>query len=264
MLQAKYEKRNICGVCTIAQTGRNMKIYDAHMHIDLRSEDKLYKYLENISGGNIIANSQEELNAVLSHQDIFDMGKKLNFIVYWHDGFEEQSQRWKKELGIKKIGIKLHPRIQNYMTEDIEKIIVRLEKVDFDNIIIDAFDVGSRIENFISLQLILELAKAYPDKKIIVAHAGGYRCLEYLLVLKDFKNLFYDISFTINYLKSSSVVMDIQHLLYVRRNKILFGTDFPEYGLDETLNNFNNIVQKMEDKEEIKKLVLYENYKNNF
>jgi len=241
-----------------------MKIYDAHMHIDLCAENRIYNYLENISGGSIIANSQEELNAILSQHNIFYTGKKLNLIVYWHDGFEEQSERWKKELGIKKIGVKLHPRIQNYVAEDIEWIVGSLERVDFDSIIIDAFDVGSRIENFISLQLIIELAKAYPSKKIVVAHAGGYRCLEYLLVLKDFKNIFYDISFTVNYLKHSSVVMDIKNLLYARREKVLFGTDFPGYGLEETLNNFNNIVQTMEDKEEIKNMVLYENYKSNF
>lgn len=241
-----------------------MEIYDAHVHIDLREEDRLYKYLEEICGGNIIANSQEELNAILCHQNIFSTGKKLNLVVYWHDEFAEQSERWKKELGIKKIGVKLHPRIQNYVAADIEWIIDGLERIDFDSIIIDAFDVGSRTENFISLQLILKLAKAYPNKKMIVAHAGGYRCLEYLLVLKDFKNIFYDISFTVNYLKYSSVPLDIKNLLYTRRDKVLFGTDFPEYGLEETLNNFNRIVRDMEDKEEISQLVLYENFNKNF
>ncbi len=243
-----------------------MELFDAHMHIDLKNEDRLYKHLEGISGGTVIANSLEELEAVLRHQELFSTGKKVQLCVLWDvvKDFEKQAEEWKWITGMEKVGVKLHPRIQNLTFTDIDKIVQGLSKMDFDNIVVDAFEVGHRIENHISLFLILELAKAFPEKKIIAAHAGGYRCLEYLLVLKDFKNMFYDISFTVNYLKHSSVSLDIRHLLCVRRDKILFGTDFPEYGLDETLDNFNSIIQGLEEKEEIRRFVLYENYKNNF
>lgn len=241
-----------------------MEIYDAHMHVNLAVEDEFCRYLEKICGGNIIVNSQDELDVILRYPNVFYSEKKMNLIVYWFNGFQKQSEEWKEKLGIQKVGVKLHPRMRGYVIEDIGWIVKELEKVKFDYIVIDAFDVGSKIDNFISLQLIIELAKAYSNKKIIVAHAGGYRCLEYLMVLKNIKNVFYDISYTVNYLRYSSVAMDIQHLLYVRKEKVLFGTDFPEYDLEETLNNFISLVDKMEDKEEIKRLVLFENYKNNF
>ena len=244
----------------------NMELFDAHMHIDLKNEDRLYKHLEGISGGSVIANSLEELEAVLRRREIFRMGKKMRLIVLWDvvKDFEKQAAEWKNLTGVENVGVKLHPRIQNLTSIDIDKIVRELSKIDFDHIVVDAFEVGHRIENHISLLLILELVKAFPDKKIIVAHAGGYRCLEYLLILKDFKNIFYDISFTVNYLKHSSVSLDVRHLLCVRREKILFGTDFPEYGIEETLDSFNRIIQGLEEEEEIRRFVLYENYKNNF
>jgi len=142
-----------------------------------------------------------------------------------------------KELGLK--GLKLHPRLQN-LDQTHGEAIVYLVAAARDlgiPVLIDAFYYGAASYLLDPLQLIASLSPAVPHSRIIVAHMGGHKVLDALMIVKQNPNLLMDISFTPLYFEGATVEKDISFAIRkLGPERLLFGSDFPQMDMRKSLD----------------------------
>lgn len=198
------------------------QVFDCHLHI----EGGMGGYdLPNVSKRNIIFNtvkSYEQHHALYRN----DSSNFFSLVFDYKTNFDFVKQE-AKEARLN--AIKIHSRLQHLRTSDYEVLIDHLHEIPSNlPIIVDAFYFGSTLEFQPSLEGIIQLSSAFPERKVVVAHAGGYRVLKYFFHLREFNNVVYDLSFSLQYLKDSSVFIDLKKLIrYTDKRKIMFGSDFP-------------------------------------
>jgi predicted TIM-barrel fold metal-dependent hydrolase len=145
-------------------------------------------------------------------------------------------------------GIKLHPRLQRIGFEDLatlQPLALRCGELRVP-LVICSFLGGADLFRARTLELCHELASTAPNTTIVMAHAGGYRPLDALLVLKANPNVCVDLSFSPLYFADSSVTQDFEYL--VRRAdpaRVLFGSDFPEAPIDATLRWLTGVFDRL-------------------
>jgi predicted TIM-barrel fold metal-dependent hydrolase len=153
-----------------------------------------------------------------------------------HDGAAAAVDRQVKEFAVR--GIKVHPRLQGIRFGDLprlQEVAARCGELEVP-LIVCSFAGGRDLFEGRTLELCHELAASVPETNIIMAHAGGHRPLDALMVLKANANIHVDLSFSPVYFAHSSVTQDLEYL--VRRSdpsRLLFGSDFPEAAIDTTL-----------------------------
>jgi predicted TIM-barrel fold metal-dependent hydrolase len=145
-------------------------------------------------------------------------------------------------------GLKLHPRIQNFCPNDpkIYPLIETAARLDLP-IIIDTLPYGPQlIKNNLPL-LIDELAQAIPSAKIIMAHMGGHRLLDAMTVARVNKNVYLDLSYTLLYFQESSVGNDIEFVIKkIGSEKVIYGSDHPQFNLKDCYEDSLEIIKKMD------------------
>ena len=103
-------------------------------------------------------------------------------------------------------------------------------------LILCSFCGGKSLFNSRPVELVYELAIRNPMTKIVMAHAGGHRPLEALLVQKACSNVYLEISFSPLYYEKSSVEVDFRFMLHkCDSKKIIYGSDYPEKSMLESL-----------------------------
>ena len=78
-----------------------------------------------------------------------------------------------------------------------------------------------------------------------------------MLFARDLKNIYFDISLTPNYLRSSSVWNDLIHFLKFNGNRIMFGTDYPDFTVQQSLNTINELFEVAQISEEIRQCIYW-------
>lgn len=141
-----------------------------------------------------------------------------------------------RHLGVR--AIKLHPRLQGIRFEDLGMLVPVARRCAAAGVplIICSFCGGRELFRARTLELCHELAVESPETALVMAHAGGYRPLDALMILKANSNIHVDLSFSPLYFANSSVRQDLEYL--VRKadpRRVLFGSDFPEASLQESL-----------------------------
>lgn len=137
-------------------------------------------------------------------------------------------RRAAEQLGY--IGLKLHPRLQRFSLEDpaVGKLIGAAGELGLP-VLIDAFPDGDWLMMGFDPLAFARIAKACPQTNIIVAHFGGHRCIDFMMLAKRIPNLWFDLSFSLLYYAGSDVVTN---LIYCCRSmkfeRIFFGTDYPD------------------------------------
>lgn len=244
-----------------------MNIFDSHVHLDIKNPNSVIEYIndDRLLGINLILNSDIEKQYFFHLIDEIRNSKKKILLTVTQDYRKDNMDLVRKlnDSGFEKYALKLHPRIEKYSHNDIIGIIKYIKENDFIYIIVDAFDYGHELQYQISKELVIELALAFPNKKVIVAHSGGYKVLEYSLTMKNLVNVFYDISY-MNYFRLSSVINDFKQFIAYNSNRILFGTDFPSFRLNDTIELLENITNDLPDKDIIRDRILLQNYSSNF
>ncbi len=197
----------------------NSSIIDGLVHLEGGLED----YDLQVTARNIVFNfvdqyrqKAKEVPAGDSITLVFDYKKNLDFVL--------------KEIQAKKIrALKIHSRDQQIRKNDYPELIKNLSLAPAElPVIVDAFYYGPELEFKPSLEGIIQIAQTFPQRKIVVAHSGGYEVLKYFCHLRPLDNIFYDLSFSLQYLEDSSVFSDLKKLIrHTDKKRILFGSDFP-------------------------------------
>ena len=199
-----------------------MNIFDCHVHV----EQGLESYDLSISYRNVIFNYLESYK---KHADNFrDENTAITLIMDFHT----VPSTLIREIEKRRVqAIKIHSRIQEISNNDYSNVLTQLRTIPSEiPIIFDAFYFGPELIFQPSLIHLVEMAQKFSDRKIIVAHCGGHKMLEYFFHLRPLSNIYYDLSLSLQYLKDSSVFEDMIKLIkYTDEDKIMFGSDFP-YG----------------------------------
>ncbi len=177
--------------------------------------------------------------------------KKENAISQLHKGINELNY----------IGLKLHPRLQEFKTEDIDtiKLVREAGKMNIP-VLIDAFPDGTHLMQGFSPLHYAKLAKECPDTKIIWAHMGGHYVLDFMMLAKRLPNVYMDMSYSLLYYQNSPTV---DNMVYAMRSmkfdRIFYGSDYPDRTIEKTVHgSIAFLKQKGLTAEELDK-VMYKN-----
>jgi hypothetical protein len=166
-----------------------------------------------------------------------------------------------QEINSNVSAVKIHNRDQLIDDEKFEEVLNALTLVRHDiPIIYDAFYYGFELQYQPSLKHVVQLAVKFPERKIIVAHSGGHKVLDYFLHLRLLKNIYYDLSFSTQYLYDSSAFLDFVKLIkYTDKSKLLFGSDFSWASLRKQLKILTEVAESLALEEPVVRAILFEN-----
>jgi predicted TIM-barrel fold metal-dependent hydrolase len=194
-----------------------MKIFDCHTHI----ENSWDTYNLKVEHKNIIFNSLDSFDKFHGKVDSED---SISLIFDYRN-----LDRVREILSSNKINaFKIHSREQHIGANEHQILLKELKAFNPQiPIIFDAFYYGHELEYQPSLPLLVDIAKQHPDIPIIVAHSGGHKVFSYFLHLRSLKNIYYDLSFSLQYLSDSSVLLDLIKLIkYTPSERVMFGSDY--------------------------------------
>jgi predicted TIM-barrel fold metal-dependent hydrolase len=245
-----YDESGLCYLCDSNGESRKLKIIDAHTHLYLDSDINISKFSSNASS---LLREMEicgvEKALVISIAPLMDQGRiarevkdnqdRLCFagsVDPWSTNALESIDYVVNSLGAK--AIKLHPRLQGFGYENLDLImpIARYCGEIGVPIILCTFCGGQSLFKSQPVELVYELAIRNPKTIIVMAHAGAHRPLDALLVQKACPNVYLEISFSPLYFEKSSVEIDFRYILNkCDSKKIIYGSDYPEKSLSESL-----------------------------
>lgn len=213
-----------------------MEVFDCHIHI----ENDMDAYNVPLLNANII------FNHVSSYKNYAD-----KFPSYFHSLIFDYKQNFDfvaEMTRSKKISaLKIHSRIQRIDDDEYSQVFTYLKKLDSSiPIIYDAFYFGHELAYQPSLPRLIELATRFPKSKFIVAHAGGHHVLDYFFHLRDLKNVGFDLSFSLQYLESTSSFIDLEKLVrYTDSGRLFWGSDYPFADPKIQFDNLMKIFSKL-------------------
>jgi uncharacterized protein len=166
-----------------------------------------------------------------------------------------------KHLGVK--AIKLHPITQEFEIDDqrVSKLTEEAGKLDI-VVLIDAYTFYQKN----NIEKLIYLAFANRNTKFIFAHFGGpefqkFGFLGFIQKTDSWfpNNMWFDISGTLNVFIDSPFKEEFEwSIRTIGIDRILFGSDFPQFSVDATINALNKL--KLTNKE--KRMIMYSNAKN--
>lgn len=233
----------------------NITIIDSHLHLDSWKTPKLIDSAKNLNNELITSNTEKALvlhllcqpwsieevaNVINTNDRLLGMANVNPF-----DSNAKKNLKYAVEE-LKFVGLKLHPRLQDFVPDD-PKVIDLVSYAGELGVptLIDAFPDGTALMNGFDPLSFARLAKNCPNSKIILAHMGGHYCLDFLMLAKRLPNVYMDISYSLLYYRGSSIP---QNILYacksMRYEKVMYGSDYPDRSLSDTVNLSLEIFQE--------------------
>lgn len=137
-------------------------------------------------------------------------------------------------------GLKLHPRRQEFAAKDfpVVKELVAFAASRGLPTLMDCFPYGPGALKDDSLELIDALAAAVPKASIIIAHMGGIRILEALIIARTSYTIYMDLSLVYSVYRGSHIEDDIFYAIRrIGPDRCLYGSDYPDVGLAQSYND---------------------------
>ena len=137
------------------------------------------------------------------------------------------------------IGLKLHPRLQEFELNDIRTIrLVQCAGEMNIPVLIDAFPDGTHLMQGFSPLNYSMLAKQCPNTRIIWAHMGGHYVIDFMMLAKRLPNVFFDFSYSLIYFKQSSIPQNmVFSMRSMKFDRIFYGSDYPDRTISETVHS---------------------------
>lgn len=216
---------------------------DAHVHFNMEKENPVkdiinYLCVNRLHQMVLIINTVDEFKVFQKYCNEFENYlEQIEFVFgidrynqFWEEGFEYCKENDKN------FHVKIHPRLYRILKDEIDWYVECVTSLEPVSIIVDDFLYGDSVDEDISLKLICQLARNNPEIPIIMAHAGGVNLLRHVMQTKTYSNVYYDISLTGNYLRYSSIEMDITWLLKYMSNRVFLGSDYPDFTIRQAVD----------------------------
>jgi len=233
-----------------------------------RSADQYFKDNKDLkirTGGIVIIQKAGDLkNTRAKNDELIGLSRKNGKIipvcsVHPYDGDSALVELKRlKGLGVKMI--KLHPITQEFDIEDERVSRITREAGNLGIVVlIDAYTFFQKN----NVEKLIYLAFKNRNTKFIFAHLGGpefqkFGFLGYLRSTNSWfaDNMWFDISGTVTIFANSPYKDELEWAIKtIGVNRILFGSDFPQFSVNETIKSLNELNLTKEEK----KLILYSN-----
>lgn len=247
-----------------------MKIIDFHLHIypqpdvqkelAISKEKSLHDFLINLSRNLELAKINLGMaiildigflankNAVKTIKKLI-LSKKVKNLIFsvmldFRDKKVLQDLETLTLLGFK--GIKFHPIQQKILPQDYKKakqLALAADKYK-KIIIIDTHHVGLDSDIYSGLNFAKYIL---PDIKgpVILAHSGGLKALEAVVLALDYKNVYLETSFSVPFWQGSSIEQDLAFTFKkLGSARCLYGSDAPFIDLEESLKAIDKFFKK--------------------
>lgn len=192
----------------------------------------------NVKGFVLILNSMDEEEVYLRNISLFSKyNHKVALLLDVHSGYFLNGFKKLDEKGIRYI-VKIHPRIGRITKNDFDMVKGRLDSLSYQTIIVDDWIFGCQTDCHTGTGLAIYLARSLPEKNVVVAHAGGYKIIETMLFTRPVQNIYYDLSLTQLYFQGASIELDLDYFIKWTSKRILFGSDYPDFGICEAWKAF--------------------------
>ena len=224
-----------------------MNIVDAHIHLNLKDGSPVSSLLyqmdsHGIGKAMLILNLKEEYDAFIndvdsykSNQDRFWIASGINI----HDKSSFSRFDDLRQMGFEP-KVKIHPRLFKIKKEDIDVTVNAIAQYDT-QIIIDTLYYGHEIEYHNGIELGVAVGLRYPERKVVMAHSGSVEFLKCMMATRYLPNVCYDYSFIQTFFQHTSLRLDMVDFLRRTANRIMFGSDYPSFQLDNALNNIQSL-----------------------
>jgi predicted TIM-barrel fold metal-dependent hydrolase len=187
------------------------------------------------------------------------------FPIYYFDinNFESKKDIKKLFKSLRKkgyYGIKIHTRLSK-TTINNKNLIKSIKLAKKYNLIVmlctyfHSSDSQSYKNNELSLHKLLIKTNG---TKIILLHGGLTKVLTYMEIIKPFKNVILDLSYTLIKYKDSSLEKDFEYIFKHFDRRICIGSDHPDYSIKQLRKRFNHFTKLNIDKNKLKNIA----YKN--
>jgi predicted TIM-barrel fold metal-dependent hydrolase len=159
---------------------------------------------------------------------------------------EESAIFFKKEIIDYNCNIvKFHNRLGNYGLNDSRFI----ETLTFNNSIDKPIPVAicgifhdkNQMKSVIPPNFIFDLAQKFRNTKFLIMHGGGTWIFKVAEMVRNLNNVYLDLSFTISKYRESSIDIDIKWLCNNFDQRIIWGSDSPEFTQNKALLDFYEI-----------------------
>lgn len=156
-----------------------------------------------------------------------------------------------KKIGY--FGIKLHPRFSNinFENNNLKDIIICANRQKLIPLVCTYFS-SQELNIRDNLREIAKLMNKIPDEKVIFLHSGVVNLLEFVNMMKIYKNVLFDLSYTLCKYNGSALDFDIKFLFKNFDRRICIGSDHPEVTMQEFRERFeffskDILTQKLEN-----------------
>jgi len=145
-------------------------------------------------------------------------------------------------------GLKLHPRLNNYDPLD-KRCLTAIQTAGAEGIpvFLDTLFRQRRITTRAIADVIDEIAHACSQTKIVLLHSGGHAMLNLFELGRMHSHLILDLSFTIMRYRGSSLDLDMKFLCGALDQRLIVGSDFPEYVPSEVISRMRELCHGLPD-----------------
>lgn len=202
-----------------------MRYFDCHLHLaspDSAGFTKLVEYLgarRDLVGANLVLNTPDEVAVVAAR--LGELPPHVVVVPPLPLGVDVpaslRASRWWK----------VHPALHEVTRERIPEVVRAFGSVGGAGVMVHHFPWGDRLEHNTGLELVIALARAFPEVPVVATHGGGYESWPLRAHTARLPNVYYDFSVTFSVFAGTDYVRPWVQYVQKRRNRILFGSDWP-------------------------------------
>jgi hypothetical protein len=140
-------------------------------------------------------------------------------------------------------GLKLHPRLNAYDPLD-ERCLATIERAGDVGLVVlldTLFRQPTRIVAN-TADIVDRIIKSCPRTRMVLLHSGGPTMLELFELGRMHSQILLDLSFVIMRYRGSSLDQDMAFLCHHLDQRVVIGSDFPEYTPVEVIERFQQLV----------------------
>ncbi len=243
------------------------QVFDAHMHFNMKADDPVGDFEGHFANNGLtnavlILNTEKEIALFEKNRKRLSdrLGARLVIAGILDTGEDSGRRRYDlwKEWDYRTC-VKVHPRVSGLTRQDFPQLTKNIEETDEKTVIIDCFEYGHHIENHVGIELGIHLAQRFPERRIILAHAGGHRALECMLYTRTLKNVYYDLALSCSYLYGTSAWLDLAHLVKYNPARVMFGSDYPDVSQETAIEKCVELCIKAGLDEKMRRMIFSEN-----
>jgi uncharacterized protein len=152
-------------------------------------------------------------------------------------------------------GIKIHPAAQAFAPSDPRMSVVYETCRDLGFAVLSHTGSSKGTESFAEPAAFADMLRRFPDLTVVLAHLGGGRWQQTAELARAFPHVSFDLCEIIDWTGAPNAPSDQQLAALIRDvgvDRVVFGTDFPWYDLDHTVERVMELpLLSREEKEKI-------------